>query len=315
MLDKTRMPRHVAVIMDGNGRWAKQRKLPRVAGHNAGMKSMKEIVRRSSDLGIEHLTVYAFSTENWKRSVEEISGIFRLLVIYIDKDLRELHRNNVRIKILGDYSKIPADARARLEKALELTKLNTGLQFNIALNYGGREEILRAVKAIAAGVQEGLTAPEDIDYDMISSQLYTGMYDIPDPDVVIRTSGEERLSNFLLWQAAYSEFVFSGLISRRRNTKNVSRNFREETDVLEVDDYENESSCRVGNAAAASGNIFRWLDFMGLLPCNRNNGDLRILQRLQSDGHTSQPSDRHRRRGASVHYKSGGLRRASGRAS
>ena len=103
MLDKTRMPRHVAVIMDGNGRWAKQRKLPRVAGHNAGMKSMKEIVRRSSDLGIEHLTVYAFSTENWKRSVEEISGIFRLLVIYIDKDLRELHRNNVRIKILGDY--------------------------------------------------------------------------------------------------------------------------------------------------------------------------------------------------------------------
>ena len=209
MLDKKRMPRHVAVIMDGNGRWAKQRKLPRFAGHNAGMKSMKEIVRRSSDLGIEHLTVYAFSTENWKRSVEEISGIFRLLVIYIDKDLRELHRNNVRIKILGDYSKIPADARARLEKALELTKLNTGLQFNIALNYGGREEILRAVKAIAAKAQEGLIAPEDIDYDMISSQLYTGMYDVPDPDVVIRTSGEERISNFLLWQIAYSEMNFS----------------------------------------------------------------------------------------------------------
>ena len=197
MLDKTRMPRHVAVIMDGNGRWAKQRKLPRFAGHNAGMKSMKEIVRRSSDLGIEHLTVYAFSTENWKRSVEEISGIFRLLVIYIDNDLKELHKNNVRIKI---------------EKALELTASNTGLQFNIALNYGGREEILRAVKAIAAKAQEGLIAPEDIDYDMISSQLYTGMYDVPDPDVVIRTSGEERLSNFLLWQAAYSEFVFSDVL-------------------------------------------------------------------------------------------------------
>lgn len=212
MLDKTRMPRHVAVIMDGNGRWAKQRKLSRFAGHNAGMKSMKEIVRRSSDLGIEHLTVYAFSTENWKRSVEEISGIFRLLVIYIDNDLKELHKNNVRIKILGDYSRIPADAKARLEKALELTASNTGLQFNIALNYGGREEILRAVKAIAAKAQEGLIAPEDIDYDMISSQLYTGMYDVPDPDVVIRTSGEERLSNFLLWQAAYSEFVFSDVL-------------------------------------------------------------------------------------------------------
>ena len=212
MLDRTHMPRHVAVIMDGNGRWARQRKLPRFAGHNAGMKSMKEIVRRSSDLGIEHLTVYAFSTENWKRSVEEVSGIFRLLVIYIDKDLKELHQNNVRIKILGDYSKLPADARDRLQKALELTSSNTGLQFNIALNYGGREEILRAVKSIAAGVQEGAVSPEDIDYDMISSQLYTGIYGVPDPEVVIRTSGEKRLSNFLLWQAAYSEFVFTDVL-------------------------------------------------------------------------------------------------------
>lgn len=212
MLDRTRMPRHVAVIMDGNGRWARQRKLPRFAGHNAGMKSMKEIVRRSSDLGIEHLTVYAFSTENWKRSVEEVSGIFRLLVIYIDKDLKELHQNNVRIKILGDYSKLPADAKDRLQKALELTSSNTGLQFNIALNYGGREEILRAVKSLAAGVQEGAVSPEDIDYDMISSQLYTGIYDVPDPEVVIRTSGEKRLSNFLLWQAAYSEFVFTDVL-------------------------------------------------------------------------------------------------------
>ncbi len=173
---------------------------------------MKEIVRRSSDLGIEHLTVYAFSTENWKRSVEEVSGIFRLLVIYIDKDLKELHQNNVRIKILGDYSKLPADAKDRLQKALELTSSNTGLQFNIALNYGGREEILRAVKSIAAGVQEGAVSPEDIDYDMISSQLYTGIYGVPDPEVVIRTSGEKRLSNFLLWQAAYSEFVFSDVL-------------------------------------------------------------------------------------------------------
>jgi len=144
--------------------------------------------------------------------VEEVSGIFRLLVIYIDKDLKELHQNNVRIKILGDYSKLPADARDRLQKALELTSSNTGLQFNIALNYGGREEILRAVKSLAAGVQEGAVSPEDIDYDMISSQLYTGIYDVPDPEVVIRTSGEKRLSNFLLWQAAYSEFVFTDVL-------------------------------------------------------------------------------------------------------
>ncbi len=212
MLDRTRMPRHVAIIMDGNGRWAKQKNLPRFAGHNAGMKSMKEIVRHSSDLGIEHLTVYAFSTENWKRSIEEVSGIFRLLVIYIDKDLRELHQNNVRIKILGDYSKLPADARGRLEKALELTSSNTGLQFNIALNYGGREEIARAVKTLASKVKQGQILPEDIDQDEISSQLYTGLYDVPDPDVVIRTSGEQRLSNFLLWQAAYSEFVFTDVL-------------------------------------------------------------------------------------------------------
>ena len=212
MEENLKIPNHVAIILDGNGRWAKAKGMPRNYGHMQGAKTVEVICEEAYRMGIQYLTVYAFSTENWKRSVEEISGIFRLLVIYIDKDLRELHRNNVRIKILGDYSKIPADARARLEKALELTKLNTGLQFNIALNYGGREEILRAVKAIAAGVQEGLTAPEDIDYDMISSQLYTGMYDIPDPDVVIRTSGEERLSNFLLWQAAYSEFVFSDVL-------------------------------------------------------------------------------------------------------
>lgn len=212
MLDKTNMPHHVAIIMDGNGRWAKQNKLPGFAGHNAGMKAMKEIVRHSSDLGIEHLTVYAFSTENWKRSVEEVSGIFKLLVIYIDNDLKELHQNNVKIKILGDYSKLPEDAKLRLENALKLTSQNTGLQFNIALNYGGREEILRAVKSITHKAKNGLINPADINYDMISAELYTGMYSIPDPDVVIRTSGEERLSNFLLWQAAYSEFVFTDVL-------------------------------------------------------------------------------------------------------
>ena len=146
MINKDRMPVHVAVIMDGNGRWAKKRGLPRLAGHNAGMKAMKKIVDHSDKLGIRYLTVYAFSTENWKRSVAEVSGIFRLLVSYVNSDLQELVRNNVRVKILGDYSELPEDAVRSLEKTLEKTKDNTGLQFNIALNYGGRDELRRAVQ-------------------------------------------------------------------------------------------------------------------------------------------------------------------------
>ena len=146
MINKDRMPVHVAVIMDGNGRWAKKRGLPRLAGHNAGMKAMKKIVDHSDKLGIRYLTVYAFSTENWKRSIAEVSGIFRLLVSYVNSDLQELVRNNVRVKILGDYSELPEDAVRSLEKTLEKTKDNTGLQFNIALNYGGRDELRRAVQ-------------------------------------------------------------------------------------------------------------------------------------------------------------------------
>ena len=141
MLDKERMPRHVAIIMDGNGRWAKERGLPRLAGHNAGMKAMKKIVDHSDKLGVKYLTVYAFSTENWKRSVAEVSGIFKLLVTYVNSDLKELVANNVRVKVLGDYLALPKDAVKSLEKTLEETKDNTGLQFNIALNYGGRDEI------------------------------------------------------------------------------------------------------------------------------------------------------------------------------
>ncbi len=209
MLDMDRLPKHVAVIMDGNGRWAKARKLPRVAGHNAGMKSMKEIVRRASDLGIGHLTVYAFSTENWKRTVEEISGIFKLLCIYIDSDLKELHENNVKLVILGDYSRLPEDARGRLDRAIALTKDNTGLQFNICLNYGSRLEMVEGVRSIAQAVREGSLSPEEITEETISQSLYTGISQIPDPELIIRTSGEERLSNFLMWQAAYSEFVFT----------------------------------------------------------------------------------------------------------
>lgn len=212
MLDKERLPVHVAVIMDGNGRWAKKRGLPRVLGHNAGMKSMIEVVRRASDLDIGYLTVYAFSTENWKRSIEEVSGIFKLLIKFVDSELHELKENNVRLNILGDYTKIPADARASVDKALAETEMNTGLQFNIALNYGSRDEMIYSVKRIAQMVKDGELDVEDINDAIYSSNLYTGILGIPDPDVIIRTSGEERLSNFLMWQAAYSEFVFTDVL-------------------------------------------------------------------------------------------------------
>ena len=210
-LKKELMPKHVAIIMDGNGRWAKKHGVPRVAGHRAGMESMKKIVDHSDKLGIGHLTVYAFSTENWKRSMEEVSGIFKLLVTFVNRDLRELIENNVCVKVLGDYSMIPEDSRKALEKTLHDTKDNTGLQFNIALNYGARDEILRSVKSIAEQVKSGELTPEDITEDIISRGLWTGAdhANSPDPELIIRTSGEERLSNFLLWQGAYSEFVFS----------------------------------------------------------------------------------------------------------
>ncbi len=214
MLDKDRIPRHVAVIMDGNGRWATKRNLPKMSGHNAGMQAMKEIVKRASTLGIEHLTVYAFSTENWKRSVEEINGIFSLIVVYVAKELKELDENNVKVKVLGDYSKLPEKSVESLEKALKTTENNTGLQFNIALNYGGRDDIRRAVTDIAKLAAAGRISPDDIDEQLISDYLWTGVHhaNVPDPELIIRTSGEMRLSNYLLWQCAYSEFVITNTL-------------------------------------------------------------------------------------------------------
>ncbi|MGN0709861.1 MAG: isoprenyl transferase [Anaerovoracaceae bacterium] len=212
MPDTSKMPVHVAIIMDGNGRWAKQHGVPRLAGHNAGMESMKEIVRCSSDLGIKYLTVYAFSTENWKRSQEEVSGIFKLLVKFVKLDLDELDEKNVRVKVFGDYSVIPKAARESLDRTLEKTKDNTGMQFNIALNYGGRSEITRAVNHIIDDMKAG-RAEGPVTEEMISRYLYSGDENgnVPDPDLIIRTSGEERLSNFLLWQGAYSELEFTDL--------------------------------------------------------------------------------------------------------
>ena len=203
--DKERIPQHVAVIMDGNGRWAKERGMARVQGHNAGMKALKEIVKHSDVLGVKYLTVYAFSTENWKRPADEVSGIFRLLVLYVAQELKELHQNNVKVQILGDWSALPEDAVKAVQKALDTTKDNTGLVFSIAINYGGRAEIARAAKLIAEKTAAGELNPESVDEKLVSDYLYTS--GMPDPDMIIRTGGELRVSNFLIWQGAYSELV------------------------------------------------------------------------------------------------------------
>ena len=200
-LDLKNIPRHVAVIMDGNGRWAKERGQIRLQGHLAGMEALREIVRHSQRLGVEYLTVYAFSTENWKRPADEVSGIFKLVVKYVNSELKELNENNVRVRILGDWSAIPVDSADSIRLALKTTENNDGLKFNIALNYGGRAEITRAVNKL---ISEGRT---NVTEDDISGALYTA--GMPDPDVIIRTSGENRLSNFLIWQAAYSEIVLT----------------------------------------------------------------------------------------------------------
>ena len=213
MLEIGKLPTHVAVIMDGNGRWAKSKNRPRLFGHNSGMQAMKQIVITASNLGIKYLTVYAFSTENWKRSTEEVSGIFKLIIKYVDSELKELIKNNVRINILGDYNMLPGDSVRAIDELLDKTRDNDGLVFNIALNYGGRDEIVKAINEIIidrkALADEGISV--DVTEDEVSNHLYTGVLhkNIPDPDLIIRTSGEERLSNFLIWQAAYSEMMFT----------------------------------------------------------------------------------------------------------
>lgn len=202
---------HVGIIMDGNGRWAKAHHVPRVMGHNAGMESMKKIVIASSNLGVKYLTVYAFSTENWKRSAEEVGGIFKLIVKYVNSELEELDENNVHINIMGDYSMLPKDSVEAIDKMVTRLADNDGLVFNIALNYGGRDEILRSVKELYHEIEAGKKNIDDLTEDDISAHLYSGCehLNVPDPDLIIRTSGEERTSNFLPWQAAYSELMFT----------------------------------------------------------------------------------------------------------
>ncbi len=208
-LDMERIPAHIAIIMDGNGRWAKQRKLPRTMGHRAGMKNIKMMVEESSNLGVKYLTLYAFSTENWKRPKDEVRFLMDLVVEFINKEFEELHRNNVKLNSIGDISKLPEKSKAAVEDAMYKTRNNTGLTLNIALNYGGRDEIVKGVKEIAKEVLEGKLQIDNIDDKIISDHLYTS--GMPDPDIIIRPSGELRLSNYLLWQSAYSEFWFSNI--------------------------------------------------------------------------------------------------------
>lgn len=200
------VPAHVGLIMDGNGRWAASRGLPRIEGHRRGLEALRATVRTAIDFSLEYLTVYSFSTENWSRPFEEIQDLMRLLKRFIRKDLVELHKGGVRVKVIGDRDNLQADIRALLEEAEALTKLNTGLTLVVAFNYGGRQEIAAAVRAIVRQVASGVVRESEIDVALLSRHLDTS--DIPDPDLIIRTSGEQRLSNFLLWQAAYSEFVF-----------------------------------------------------------------------------------------------------------
>ena len=199
-------PRHVAVIMDGNGRWAAERHLPRVEGHRQGVEAVRQVVEASMELGVTHLTLFSFSSENWSRPVQEINDLFGLLRRFIRRDLAELHKNGVKIRVIGARDQLEEDILRLLDDAVELTKENTALNLTIAFNYGARNEITRAAQSIAADVEKGLLSSREVTEDLFASHLDTE--DLPDPDLLIRTSGELRLSNFLLWQLAYAEFVF-----------------------------------------------------------------------------------------------------------
>jgi undecaprenyl diphosphate synthase len=199
-------PEHVAIIMDGNGRWAKARGLPRLAGHRAGVEALRKAVRNVGEMGIDWLTVYAFSSENWSRPASEVTDLMGLLRLFIRRDLAELHQNGVRVRIIGEREGLQPDIASLLEEAESLTANNRALNLVIAFNYGGRDEIVRAARKIAAAAARGELASEAVTPEVFASYLDTN--GIPDPDLVIRTSGELRLSNFLPWQAAYSELVF-----------------------------------------------------------------------------------------------------------
>lgn len=206
-VDMSRLPRHIAIIMDGNGRWAKQRGLPRTAGHKVGAETFRKIATYCKDLGVEYLTVYAFSTENWKRPADEVGVIMGLLKQYMLEAIDSMERDQIRLRFLGDLSAISPELQALVDRTNEISSHIHGFQANVCLNYGGRDEILRAVRRFASECAAGERKPEDLDETLFSSYLDSA--GIPDPELIIRPSGEQRLSNFLLWQCAYSEFYYT----------------------------------------------------------------------------------------------------------
>lgn len=226
-IDLSRLPQHVAIIMDGNGRWAQKRGLPRSVGHRAGVESLRTAVKVCTNIGIKYLTVYAFSTENWKRPKEEVDTLMNLLVEYLEKEVAELNQQGVQIRAYGDLAGLPLAAQQALTRSINLTAKNNKLVLGLCLNYGGRAEIVQAVNQIAAEVKAGKIDPGSIDEEMIEKFLYTR--DIPDPDLLIRPAGELRISNYLLWQLAYTEFWLTDVLWP---------DFREEHFLQAIVDYQ-----------------------------------------------------------------------------
>lgn len=220
-MEQNYLPRHLGIIMDGNGRWAQKRGLPRSAGHTAGAAVFKTITRYCSSIGIEYLTVYAFSTENWKRPQDEVGALFRLFQQYLEDALRDFLNENIKVKFMGDTTSFPEKLQKLIRETTEVSKNRTGMVLNIALNYGGRSEITRAVKLLAEEIKEGKLTPEQIDDQSIEQKLYTAGQ--PDPDLIIRPSGENRVSNFLLWQSAYSEYMVLDILWPDFKSKDLDR--------------------------------------------------------------------------------------------
>lgn len=220
-----KMPVHLGIIMDGNGRWAKKRGLPRTAGHTVGAKNFRTITRYCSNIGIKYLTVYAFSTENWKRPQEEVGALMKLFKQYLKEALTDFLEDDIKIKFIGDTSAFNKEFQELIKETEEISKNRTGMVLNIAMNYGSRSEITRAVKLIAQGVKNGEISVEDIDEKMISDYLYTSGQ--PDPDLIIRPSGEYRISNFLLYQSAYSEYIIDNILWPDYSTDDIDRAIEE----------------------------------------------------------------------------------------
>jgi len=209
IIDKNNIPKHIAIIMDGNGRWAKAHSLPRIAGHKEGIVSVRAITKICGDIGVKHLSLYTFSSENWRRPKNEVKALMRLLLLTIRREIKDLNKNNVRLTTIGNMGDLPDDARKGMEEGLKITEKNSGLNLILALSYGGRQEIIKMVQSIARKALNGEIEPEKISEDNIVNELDTAK--IPDPELLIRTGGELRISNFLLWQIAYSEIYVTDI--------------------------------------------------------------------------------------------------------